>query len=63
MWKAIGNLKDQNIYIINQIGSTLPSHASGIELSKLLLEYSSARNADLSPVVLEALQFEAKKLL
>ena len=63
MWKAISNLKDQNIYIINQLGSTLPSQASGIELSKLLLEYSSAKNADLSPIVLDALQFEAKKLL
>ena len=63
MWKAIGNLKDQNIYIINQIAAMLPSHAAGIELSKQLLEYASIKNADLSLVVLEALQFEAKKIL
>jgi len=62
MWKAIGNLKDQNIYIINQIAATLPSHSSGLELSKRLLEYLSTKNADLSVVVLEALQFEAKKI-
>lgn len=63
MWKAIGNLKDQNIYIIGQIASTLPSQTSGVELTKLLLEYSSAKNSDLSPIVLDALQFEAKKIL
>jgi hypothetical protein len=63
MWRAIGNLKDQNVYIINQIASTLPSQAPGIELSKILLEYSSQKNADLSSVVLDALQFEAKKIL
>ena len=63
MWKAIGNLKDQNVYIINQIASNLPSQAAGIELSKLLLEYASQRNTDISSVVLDALQFEAKKIL
>jgi hypothetical protein len=62
MWKAISNLKDQNIYIINQIAATIESHASGIELSKRLLEYISTTNADLSLVVLNALQFEAKKI-
>lgn len=63
MWKAIGNLRDQNIYIINQLAATLPSQASGIELSKRLLEYAATDKAELNTVVLEALQFEAKKLL
>jgi len=63
IWKAINNLKDQNIYIINQIAANIPSQASGIELSKLLLEYASQKNADLSVYVLDALQFEAKKIL
>lgn len=63
MWKAIGNLKEQHIFIINQIAATLPPQASGVELSKRLLEYLSTTNSDLSSVVLSALQFEAKKLL
>ncbi|MEP7254756.1 MAG: hypothetical protein ABI666_03215 [Ferruginibacter sp.] len=63
MWKAIGNLKDQNIFIINQIAATLPSQANAIELSKRLLEYTASTDAEMNTVVLSALQFEAKKLL
>jgi len=63
LWKAIGNLKEQNIFIINQIAATLPSEANGIELSKRLLEYVSTTNAELSTVALSAIQFEAKKVL
>jgi hypothetical protein len=63
MWKAIGNLKDQNIFIINQIAATLPSDANAIELSKRILEYVANTNAELNTIVLSALQFEAKKLL
>lgn len=63
MWKAITNLKDQNIYIINQIAATLPSDANGIELSKRILEYTTNNNAELSSIVLEALRYEAKKNL
>ncbi len=63
MWKAINNLKDQNIYIINQVAAILPPEAPAIELSKRLLEYSANSNAELSSVVLDALQYEAKQLL
>ncbi|HMI78145.1 MAG TPA: hypothetical protein VK484_05095 [Ferruginibacter sp.] len=63
MWKAIGNLKEQNIFIINQIAATLPSEANAIELSKRVLEYVASTNAELNTVVLSALQFEAKRLL
>ena len=63
LWQAIGNLKDQNTYIINQIAAMLPSDADGIELSKRILEYSSNNDADLSGIVLNALQYEAKTLL
>ncbi len=63
MWKAIGNLKDQNIFIINQVAAMLPHDAAAIELSKRLLEYASNKDAELSVIVLDALQFEAKKLL
>lgn len=63
MWKAITNLKEQHIFIINQIAATLVPQANGIDLSKRLLEYVSTTNAELSSVVLSALKFEAKKIL
>lgn len=63
MWNGLTKLKDQNIYIINQISAGLPQGAPGIELSKRLLEYSMAKDAELNTIVLDALQFEAKKLM
>ena len=63
LWQAIGNLKDQNTYIINQIAAMLPSDAQGIELSKRILEYAATTDAELSGIVLNALQYEAKTLL
>jgi hypothetical protein len=63
MWKAITKLKDQNIFVINQVAAALPFNASSMELSKALLEYSMADNADISKIVLEALQYEAQKIL
>jgi hypothetical protein len=63
LWQAIGNLKDQNTYIINQIAAMLPPDANGIELSKRILEYASTTDAELSGIVLNALQYEAKTLL
>jgi hypothetical protein len=62
MWRAITNLKDQNAYIINQLAGSLSSQASGIELSKRILEYSAIKNAELNIIVLDALQYEAKQL-
>lgn len=63
MWKAIGNLKDQHIFIINQLAATLPPQANAIELSKRILEYVASTNADLSALLLSALQTEAKRVL
>lgn len=63
MWKAIGNLKDQNTFIINQLAATLPSDANGIELSKRILDYTASTESELNTTVLTALQFEAKRLL
>jgi hypothetical protein len=63
MWKAITKLRDQNIFIINQIAGTLPPTAPSIDLSRAILEYVANNNAEISTIVLDALQFEAKKLL
>ncbi|MFZ4058468.1 MAG: hypothetical protein ACOYKE_10025 [Ferruginibacter sp.] len=63
LWKAVANLRDQNIYIINQIAAMIPSQASGIELAKRLLEYAGTDKAELSTIVQDAIQFEAKQIL
>jgi hypothetical protein len=63
VWKAITKLKEQNIYIINQIASILPPQANGIELSRSLLEYTMNENAELNVIILNALRKEAKKIM
>jgi hypothetical protein len=63
LWKAITKLRDQNIFIINQIAGTLAVDATSLDLSRALLDYASNNNAEISKIVLDALQFEAKKIL
>ncbi|MBL0154071.1 MAG: hypothetical protein IPP93_11490 [Chitinophagaceae bacterium] len=62
-WEALSNLKEQNTMIINQLGATLPADASGSELNKRILEYAlNQSNGNLHTIVLEALNFEARKI-
>jgi hypothetical protein len=63
VWSAVTKLKDQNIFIINQLAATLPHQASAMELSKIILEYSMTEKAELNKIVLDAIQFEAKKIM
>ena len=63
-WQAISNLKEQNIFIVNQLSSTLPAEATGIELAKRIIELLEADpQASLHNIVLEALKYDAKKLI
>ena len=63
-WRAINNLKEQNIYIINQLSALLSPQATALDLNKRIMEYLlSNENASLHSIVLEALSFEAKKLM
>lgn len=63
-WKAVKNLKEKNLQIINQIGQQLPSEASGLDLQKAIMQYLVANpSAALHELVSEALSFEAKQLL
>lgn len=65
IWKGIGNLKEQNIYIINQIASILPPNASAMDLNKQIVEFMVQNNpqATLHKVVLDAINYEAHKLM
>lgn len=63
-WDAVRNLKEQNIFIVNQVSSFLPPQATALDLSKHLLEMIAQNpKASLHGVVSEVLSFEAKKLM
>ncbi|HEY0680036.1 MAG TPA: hypothetical protein VGD17_17245 [Chitinophagaceae bacterium] len=63
-WDAVRNLKEQNIFIINQVASFLPPHANALDLNKHLLDMIAQNpKASLHGVVAEVLSYEAKKVL
>ena len=63
VWNAVTKLRDQNIYVINQLAATLPHEANALDLAKRILEYTMTPNAEINSIVLEAIKFEAKKIL
>jgi hypothetical protein len=63
-WQAVNNLKEQNMLIINQVAQTLPSDSKGVDLGKRIMEVIIAQDKKaLHNIVLEALNFEARKLM
>lgn len=63
-WDAVRNLKEQNIMIINQVSATMPADASASDLNRKILEVTMSQpNGSLHEMVLQALNFEAKKLM
>ena len=64
VWKAINNLKEQNIYVVNQLAATLPAQASGMDLNKQIVDFLiNNPKALLHSIVLEAINYEAKKIM
>lgn len=64
IWTAVTKMKEQNLFIINQLAAMLPSNANAMDLNKRILDLvMNTPNATMNNLVLEALQFEAKKLL
>ena len=64
IWKAVNNLKEQNIYIVNQLAATLPSNATGLDLNKQIVDFLiNNPKSSMHSMVLEAIAFEAKKLM
>ncbi len=63
-WDGIKKLKDQNIFIINQLAAMLPANANGMDLSKKIVELlSQDENASLQPIVAALINKEAKLLM
>ncbi len=64
IWKGIDNMKEQTIYIINQLASTLPPNASALDLNKQIIDFIiNNPKASLHNVVNDAINYEAKKLM
>jgi hypothetical protein len=63
-WDAVRNLRDQSILIINQVANLLPPDAKANDLNKQLLQVMmDHQDAALHTIVLDTLNFEAKKLM
>ena len=63
-WQAVTNLKDQNIFIINQIADAIGNNASGIQFHNAIVDLLQANpQSSLHPVVVEVLRHEAQQLL
>jgi hypothetical protein len=63
-WDAVSNLKEQNIFIINQLSNMVKPEAPALELGQKVAELLAAdENASLQPVVASLLRKEAKELM
>lgn len=63
-WDGIKNLKEQNIFIINELASTLPQGATGADLSKKIIELLSHEDhVSLQNIVSTLINHEAKQLM
>jgi hypothetical protein len=63
-WEAVKNLKEQTMLVINQVAAALPPEATGIDLNKILLDVMmKQQKGQLHAIVLEALNYEARKLM
>jgi hypothetical protein len=50
--------------IVNQVASTLPADSSGFDLNKRLMEFAMTdKKGTMHQIVLEALNYEAKKIM
>ncbi len=63
-WDTINKLKEQNMLIINQVAASLSADASANDLNKAILDFTMLQTKEpLHKIVLEAISFEAKKMM
>lgn len=64
IWDAVSRMKNQNIYIINQIATHISPDAGADELKREILNYiSSEPNSTLNGTVLDAINYEVKQII
>jgi hypothetical protein len=63
-WQALVDLKDQQIFIINQLIQTIYPEAPGKDLALGMLSFLKAdEHASMQPAVLETLRHEARQII
>lgn len=63
-WEALKNLKEQNMLIINKVAASMPAGSTGLDLDKVIMDVlMSQEKGQLHTIVLEALNYEARKLM
>jgi len=63
-WEAVKNLKEQTMLIVNQVSAAMPSDSTGNDLNRVLLDVMmKQQKGQLHAIVLEALNYEARKLM
>jgi hypothetical protein len=63
-WTALTDLKDQQLFIIDQLMNALPKEATGKDLQEAMLSYLNAdQNASMQSIVLETLRYEARQII
>ena len=63
-WTALSDLKDQQLFIIDQLMNALPKEATGKDLQEAMLCYLNAdQNASMQSIVLETLRYEARQII
>lgn len=64
IWQAVNDLKEQQLFIIEQVTAALPEKSPGTMLEAAILHFQeSAPNASMQSLVLEALRNAARKQL
>lgn len=64
IWQAVNDLKEQQLFIIEQVTAALPEKSPGTVLEAAILHFQkSAPNASMQPLVLDALRNAARKQL
>lgn len=64
IWEAVGKMKEQNIYLINELGALLPENATALDLNKSLLQLlMQNEKATLNATICEAITYEVQKQL
>ena len=62
IWQAVSDMKEQQIFILEQLSGTLPPNSPGTLLEQAILHFqASDANASMQPIVLEAIRNAAKK--
>ena len=63
-WDGLTKLKEQQIFIINQIAAFLPANASGNDMAVKIMELLSLdENASIQPIIADLLRKEARQLM